>query len=113
MKRKIYGMPYCDSTKATMKAFDQQNIAFELHDYKTEGITEEKVKSWLEQVPADKLLNMKSTTWRGLSPQEQALADDPATLPALLQKHTSLMKRPVVELDGKVETVGLPPGVKK
>jgi Spx/MgsR family transcriptional regulator len=113
MERKIYGMPYCDSTKATMKAFEQQNIAFELHDYKTNGITEEKVKSWLEQVPADKLLNKKSTTWRGLSPQEQALANDPATLPALLQQHTSLIKWPVVELNGKVETVGLPPGIKK
>ena len=40
-------------------------------------------------------LNTRSTTWRGLSEEERAQAPE-----ALLAAHPTLMKRPVIDMDG-------------
>ena len=93
----VYGLPNCDSTKAALKWLKQHNISYTFHDYKVNGITAAHINKWLEKIPLEKLLNKKSTTWRSLSPEQQAgaLSVDGAVL--LMAKHTSLIKRPLVE----------------
>ena len=44
----------------------------------------------------EKVINTRSTTWRGLSEVEQA-----SDLAMLLSKYPTLMKRPVIEIDGE------------
>ena len=102
---KLYGLPYCDSTKAVMKWFEEKGIATDLHNYKTDGISKEKLSAWSEDVGWEKLLNKRSTTWRGLSKQEQdAVVDETSAINLLLQ-NTSLIKRPVIE-SGKNLLIG-------
>jgi arsenate reductase-like glutaredoxin family protein len=55
------------------------------------------------------LLNRQGTTWRKLSPEQQAGAADAAGASALMLAQPSVIKRPVVEWpDGQV-TVGFKP----
>ena len=94
---KIYGIKNCSSMK---KAFDQlnaQQLPFEFHDYKKQGIEIETLQHWADQVGMDVLLNKKGTTWRKLSPEQQAeiLSSSQNTLKAL-QDNTSMIKRPVL-----------------
>ena len=56
------------------KAFDlltELGIAYDFHDYKKQGIDAETVKTWLDQVGQDIILNKKGTTWKKLTEAEQ------------------------------------------
>lgn len=56
------------------KAFDLLNelgLSYEFHDYKKQGIDADTVKSWLDALGQDVVLNKKGTTWRKLSEAEQ------------------------------------------
>lgn len=102
---KLYGLPHCDGTQAVMKWFDTKGITTSLHNYKTDGISEEKLKEWSKVLGWEKLLNKRSTTWRSLSKQEQDSVVDETSAIKLLLKNTSLIKRPVIE-SGKNLLIG-------
>ena len=102
----IYGLANCDTTKATIKLFKTESVSFDFHDYKVDGITGEKLQEWLTQIPLEKLLNKKSTTWRGLSPEEQATANTETGAILLMQENTSLIKRPLVEWNDGTYSAG-------
>lgn len=94
---KIYGIKNCSSMK---KAFDQlntQQLAYEFHDYKKQGIDIDTLQHWADQVGLDVLLNKKGTTWRKFSPEQQAdMLSNPQNTIQALQDNTSLIKRPVL-----------------
>ena len=89
--------------KKTFDWFIQHNIAYEFHDYKKEGITEEKIQEWLTQKPWDLLINRAGTTWKKLSEQEKAT--DNTTAIQLMITKPSMIKRPIVETD-KIVVMG-------
>jgi Spx/MgsR family transcriptional regulator len=101
-KLTVYGIPNCDITKKAFSWLKQHKIEFAFHDYKKEGIGESKLKDWCVKVGWEKLLNKKSTTWRGLSEAEQArITSQPEAIKTMMQ-HNSIIKRPVIEFKGKV-----------
>ena len=102
----VYGLQSCNNTKKALKEFKAKNVMIEFHDFKESGITEEKLKQWCKQLEWEKVLNKKSTTWRSLSPDIQQKVSDEKSAIQLMQKYTSLIKRPVVEVNDHV-TVGL------
>ena len=87
------------------KAFDlltELGIAYDFHDYKKQGIDAETVKTWLDQVGQDIILNKKGTTWKKLTEQEQQVAlSSQEELIKALTTHTSLIKRPVIDQNGQ------------
>jgi arsenate reductase len=93
----IYGIPNCDSTKKALDWLKKEKVNFEFHDYKKSGITKPKLEAWCKKKGVDVILNKKSTTWRGLSNKEQEKATDPKTTTMLMIRHTSVIKRPVIE----------------
>lgn len=102
----IYGLANCDSTKAAMKWLKANGLPFHFHDLKAEGITAGKLREWLQEIPLDKLLNKKSTTWRSLAQVEQSSANSPQGAILLMQEYTSLIKRPLVEWNKNSITSG-------
>ena len=105
--RKIYGIKHCDTMKKVFAWCDLQGVAYEFHDYKKRGITREKLVAWCKIVGWKSLLNTKGTTWQRLDPKPVITAQGQAV--ALMLEHTSLIRRPVVELaDGRI-LVGFDP----
>jgi arsenate reductase (glutaredoxin) len=102
----IYGIPNCDTIKKTLDWFKANKLSFEFHDYKKEGISSQKLENWLDQVDQAILINRKGTTWRQLTDEQKASADTTAGAVALMQQQPSLIKRPLIEQDGKVLAVG-------
>jgi arsenate reductase (glutaredoxin) len=100
----LYGLPYCDSTKAVIQWLEDKGITTQLHNYKTDGISRQKLESWCSQLGWEKLLNKRSTTWRSLKAEEQdAIVDTASAIEAML-KNTSLIKRPVIEFEKELLT---------
>lgn len=102
----IYGIPNCDTVKKALTWFREQEIPYEFHDYKKAGITKAKLTAWCKQVGWEILVNKKGTTWRGLDPAIQAAVTSQAAAVSLMSENTSVIKRPVIEKDDKVMTVG-------
>ncbi len=102
----LYGLSNCDSTKAAMKWLKQNNIIFSFYDYKVHSIDEPKLGEWLKQIPLERLLNKKSTTWRSLPSEEQAKVASEAGAIQLMKENTTLIKRPALEKKGILISVG-------
>jgi Spx/MgsR family transcriptional regulator len=102
----MYGLPYCDATKLAMDWFNARNIIFTLHDYKTQGITATELNRWCNQQGWETILNKRSTTWRSLDAGTQAAITNQQKAVEAMVINTSLIKRPVIELNGKVMAVG-------
>lgn len=95
----VYGIPNCSSVKKTRMWLDAAGIDYAFHDFKKLGIDEATLKHWLSAVPLSALINKKGTTWRGLSPEEQSMANDETSAIQLMMANTSVIKRPVMVSD--------------
>src|SRR3954451_13929291 len=103
----VYGIKNCDTMKRARAWLDSHSIAYSFHDYKSEGIAKDKLKSWLALLDWEILLNRAGTTFRKLHDiEEQGLNERKAL--ALILPQPSMTTRPVLELDGKL-LVGFKP----
>ncbi|WP_417034539.1 ArsC family reductase [Comamonas kerstersii] len=103
---RVYGIPNCDTVKKARAWLTAQGLDYEFHDFKKLGVTAEQLATWMQAVGWERLTNRQGTTWRKLDAAVQAQVTDAASAAALLQEHTSIIKRPVVEwMDGRI-TVG-------
>ena len=103
----VYGIPNCDTVKKTRTWLEKHHIAYTFHNYKTEGISNDKINAWLKTLPWDKVVNKASTTWKALSDEEKALITDEKAAARLMMAHTSVIKRPLIEdASGKAVTIG-------
>jgi arsenate reductase (glutaredoxin) len=98
----VYGIPNCDIVKKTLDWYKKKNIGVDFHDYKKYGIKKEKLAQWFKEVGWQLLLNKKSTTWRSLSPDKQQKVTDEKAAIHLMMEYTSIIKRPVIEINNKL-----------
>lgn len=91
----LYGLKNCDTCKKAMKALPQATLV----DVRAEGVPAD-VMARASDVFGERLLNTRSTTWRGLSEDERQGAPL-----ALLAQYPALMKRPLI-VDGEIMTLG-------
>lgn len=91
----LYGIPNCDTVKKARVWLEGQGIDYTFHDYKKEGADPERLTAWIAQHGLDTVLNKRGTTYRKLSDEEKAAAEDSHEAVALLVQHPSMIKRPV------------------
>ena len=101
----LYGIPNCDTVKKARAWLSNHALPHVFHDFKKNGVPAERLIVWAQAVGWDKLINRQGSTWRALDAQTQAAALDAAGAQALLQAHTSVIKRPLVEWGSDI-TVG-------
>lgn len=106
----VYGIKNCNTVKSALDWLKKHNVEFEFHDYKTKGVTGEKLKSWSDQVGWERLVNKRGTTWRQLDESVQAKVTNEKSAITLMQEKTSVIKRPLIEDKGKVLTLGFDEG---
>lgn len=92
----IYGIKNCNSMKKAFTLLDELGVSYQFHDYKKAAPDVATLKTWIEQVGLDALINRKGTTWRGLSADEQAQAATLEGALELMQQKSSVIKRPVI-----------------
>jgi arsenate reductase len=98
----VYGIPNCDSTKKALVWLNDHKIPFYFHDYKKEGISRSTLVEWCKLTGWEMILNKKSTTWRGLTGEEQAAVINQSTAIKTMITNNSIIKRPVIEAGNKL-----------
>lgn len=108
MKKSItlYGITNCDTVKKARAWLAEQAVDVTFHDFKKQGVPEQRLDAWMTTVGWEKLLNRQGTTWRKLDAAAQATASDAQGARALMLAQPSIIKRPVVEWGAKEVTVG-------
>lgn len=101
---KIYHLKTCDTCRKAIKALRAAGHNPELHDVRADGLDSTVLRSLEAILGYEALVNKKSTTWRGLSDAQKSSLDRDTAL-ALLAENPTLMKRPVIETEGKT-TIG-------
>ena len=103
----LYGIKACDTMKKARAWLDGRGVPYVFHDYKAAGIDAARLENWAGKVGWEVLLNRAGTTFRNLPDAEKADIDE-AKAVALMQAQPSLIKRPVLDVDGTL-LVGFKP----
>lgn len=101
MTIEFYGIPNCDTVKKARKWLEAEGVDYAFHDYKKEGADPARLASWADQAGWEALLNTRGTTFRKLPEAERANIDRAKAI-ALMEAHPSMIKRPVVEHEGRL-----------
>jgi arsenate reductase len=102
----VYGIKNCNTVKTALDWLKKNNVAYEFHDYKAKGITDAKLKSWSNEIGWERLVNKKGTTWRQLDDATQVKVKSESAAVSLMKEKTSVIKRPLIETNGKVLLLG-------
>lgn len=103
----IYGIKNCDTMKRARAWLEAHKVAHAFHDYKGSGIDKPVLEGWVKKLGWENLLNRAGTAFRKLpEADKQALSEKKAI--ALMLAQPSMIKRPVLEAQGKL-TVGFKP----
>jgi arsenate reductase len=105
----IYGIKNCDTMKKARTFLDARGLAYVFHDYKAEGVTPGKLKEWSGRVGWEVLLNRAGTTFRKLPEREREGVTEKKAITLMLEQ-PSMIKRPVLDLGGKL-IVGFKPEI--
>ncbi len=103
---KLYGIPNCNTVKKARVWLDENQAQYEFHDFKKLGVNQSMIENWLAQQPWEKLINRAGMTWRKLSDETKANITNNASAAALMADKTSVIKRPILEQDGKILALG-------
>ncbi len=106
----IYGIKNCDTMTKARAWLDKHGVAYAFHDYKTEGISRERLDRWEKKVGWETLLNRAGMTFRKLPDKDKnGISADKAL--RLMLAQPSMIKRPVLELSGGKLLVGFSPEI--
>lgn len=105
----LHGIKACDTMKKARDWLDSHGVAYAFHDYKAVGIDAATLERWAGQVGWEVLLNRSGTTFRKLPDADKAGLDQTKAI-ALMVAQPSMIKRPVLDVDGAL-TVGFKPEV--
>jgi len=97
----LYGISNCNTVKKAKDWLQENNIAFQFHDYRKQGLSAELLASLEETVGWEKLLNKQSTSWRKLSDEQKGNISKQTALEFMLETPT-LIKRPVLDTGDKM-----------
>ena len=103
----IYGIRNCDTMKKARAFLDGKGVAYDFHDYKSQGVSAAKLKGWAKEVGWEKLLNRAGTTFKKLPDADRENVTEKKAI-ALMLAQPSMIKRPVLDVGGKL-TVGFKP----
>lgn len=105
----IYGIKTCDTVRKARTWLEGRGVEHRFVDYRVERVDPKQLDRWEKAVGWEKLLNKASTTFKDLADFDKQGIDRTKAL-ALMQEHPTLIKRPVLDVDGTI-TVGFKPDI--
>lgn len=98
MRITMYGIPNCDTIKKAKKWLTEQQVTFEFHDYRKQGIDTELVTLFCQQLGWENVLNKRGTTYRQLTQDQKDNLNEQSAL-SLLVDNSAMIKRPILQID--------------
>ncbi len=97
----VYGIKNCDTCRKALKWLSAEGIEHQFHDFRADGLERNTLDAWVATIGWEQLLNRRGTTWRKL-PAETKETIDPVSAVSLMGINSTLIKRPVFDLDGDI-----------
>ncbi|WP_040509534.1 ArsC family reductase [Gluconobacter morbifer] len=104
----LYGIRSCDTMRKARAWLDDHGVAYVFHDYRKDGVPEEHLKRWVDQLGWKALLNQSGTTFRRL-PQEKKGSLTAEKAMTLMLEQPAMIRRPVLERPGAAPITGFKP----
>lgn len=105
----LHGIRNCDTMKKAWTWLDAHGVAYAFHDYKTQGLDKATLEHWIREVGWEVLLNRAGATFRKLPERDRENLTEKKAV-ALMLAQPSMIKRPVLDVGGKL-IVGFKPEV--
>jgi Spx/MgsR family transcriptional regulator len=100
---KLFGIPNCDTVKKARTFLEKKKIAFEFIDFKKYTPSTDDIARWSE-VFGGLPVNSKGVTFKKHKVHFESLSKSDQV--KFIQVNTSMIKRPILEKDGKVLAFG-------
>ena len=97
----MYGIPNCDTIKKARNWLQTQDIDYEFHDYRKQGVNLEMLQSMAAELGWEAMLNRRGTTWRALPETVKAQIDELTAL-QIMQDSPAIIKRPILAYAGRL-----------
>lgn len=100
---KMYAIPNCDTVKKARAFLDKEKNQYEFVDFKKIPPTKTLIKDWkafFGELP----VNKKGTTYKKYKDEFEKLSESGKV--DFLIEQSSMIKRPIIENDGKVVAIG-------
>ncbi|MFA3761929.1 ArsC family reductase [Yersinia sp. 2466 StPb PI] len=94
---RLYGIKNCDTIKKARRWLEEQGIAYQFHDYRADGLSDERLQGFIDQLGWEPLLNTRGTTWRKLPQAQRDAITDALAAKALMLEQPAIIKRPLLE----------------
>lgn len=95
----VYGLKTCDTTKKSLKWLERREVPHRYLDVRADGVDLERLTLWAMEVGWEVLMNRGSTTWRNFPDVIRENVNEDTAL-ALMVENPTLIKRPVIEIEG-------------
>ena len=103
----IYGIKNCDTVKKACQWLDDNRIVYHFHDVRKKGLSAKMLRDWENALGWEKMLNKRSTTWKGLSEDLRKKVNKETAI-ALMLENPTLIKRPLLDM-GESKQLGFKP----
>ncbi|AJJ10683.1 transcriptional regulator, Spx/MgsR family protein [Yersinia rohdei] len=94
---RLYGIKNCDTIKKARRWLEEQGIAYQFHDYRVDGLSDDLLQGFINKLGWEPLLNTRGTTWRKLPPAQREAIIDAQTAKVLMLEQPAIIKRPLLE----------------
>ncbi|MEM7207053.1 MAG: ArsC family reductase [Pseudomonadota bacterium] len=91
----LYGIKNCDTIKKARKWLEHNDVDYQFHDYRVDGVEKSLLKKWCEDAGWETLLNRRGTTWRKLPEADREGINEDRAI-ELMCEQPALIKRPVL-----------------
>lgn len=92
----LYGIKNCDTVKKARSWLDKNQVTYQFHDFRIDGLDAAQVKNWISELGLETLVNKRSTTWKELDEQTKNNFD--ATAVQVITANPTLIKRPLLDI---------------
>lgn len=92
----VYGIKSCDTCRHARKYLAEQDIEFQFHDVRDDGLDIQMLERWAARIDWEKLLNRRSISWRKIPEVDRNDMDRNRAFALMIDRPT-LLKRPVLE----------------
>ncbi|POP42191.1 ArsC family reductase [Superficieibacter electus] len=102
----LYGIKNCDTIKKARRWLEEHDQPYQFHDYRIDGLDENLLKKFIDELGWEALLNTRGTTWRKLDEAQKASVKDTSSAIALMLEMPAMIKRPLLCAPGKPMLLG-------
>ncbi len=93
----LYGIRNCDTMKKARQWLDAHGVDYHFHDYRKDGLDEQQLRAWVDELGWGTLLNKRGLTWRKLPPEVREAIDEESAI-QIMRENPAIIKRPLLDL---------------